>query len=67
MPSRTLLAALLLTLLSIGMFFVLIDRTSTGLRVASVVQELDLASVLPKIGHPVVDREAVLPRARGQP
>lgn len=40
-PSRTLLAALLLTLLSIAMFFVLIDRTSTGLRVASVVQEVD--------------------------
>ena len=40
-PSRTLLAALLLTLLSIAMFFVLIDRTFTGLRVASVVQEVD--------------------------
>ena len=40
-PSRTLIAALLLTLLSIAMFFVLIDRTFTGLRVASVVQEVD--------------------------
>jgi uncharacterized membrane protein len=40
-PSRTLLAALLLTLLSIAMFFVLIEHTFTGLRVASVVQEVD--------------------------
>ena len=40
-PTRTLIAALLLTLLSIVMFLVLIDRTSTGLRVASVVQGVD--------------------------
>jgi uncharacterized membrane protein len=40
-PSRTLIAALVLTLLSIAMFFVLINSTFTGLRVASVVQEID--------------------------
>jgi Predicted membrane protein (DUF2254) len=40
-PSRTLIAALLLTLLSILMFLLLIDRTSDGLRVAHVVQVLD--------------------------
>jgi len=40
-PSRTLLAALLLTLLSILMFLLLIDRTSNDLRVAHVVQVLD--------------------------
>jgi uncharacterized membrane protein len=40
-PTRTLIAALLLTLLSIAMFLLLIDRTSTGLRVASVVQAVD--------------------------
>jgi uncharacterized membrane protein len=40
-PTRTLVAALLLTLLSVAMFFVLIDRTSDGLRVASVVQSVD--------------------------
>ncbi len=37
-PTRTLIAALLLTLYSILMFLALIDRTSNGLRVASVVQ-----------------------------
>ncbi|HEX2323433.1 MAG TPA: DUF2254 family protein [Streptosporangiaceae bacterium] len=37
-PTKTLLAALALTLLSIGMFLVLIDRTSNGLRVAFGVQ-----------------------------
>ena len=41
-PTRTLIAALLLMLLSIAMFLVLIDRTSDGLRVASVVQEVDV-------------------------
>ena len=41
-PTRTLIAALLLTLLSIAMFLVLIERTSNGLRVASVVQEVDV-------------------------
>jgi uncharacterized membrane protein len=40
-PSRTLIAALLLTLLSILMFLLLIDRTSNDLRVAHVVQVLD--------------------------
>ena len=40
-PSRTLLAALLLTLLSILMFLLLIDRTSNDLRVAHVVQVVD--------------------------
>ena len=40
-PTRTLIAALLLTLLSIAMFLVLIDRTSNGLRIASVVQGVD--------------------------
>jgi uncharacterized membrane protein len=40
-PTRTLIAALLLTLYSILMFLALIDRTSTGLRVASVVQAVD--------------------------
>jgi len=40
-PSRTLIAALLLTLLSILMFLLLIDRTSNDLRVAHVLQVLD--------------------------
>jgi uncharacterized membrane protein len=40
-PSRTLLAALVLTLLSILMFLLLIDRTSNDLRVAHVVQVVD--------------------------
>lgn len=40
-PTRTLIAGLLLTLLSIAMFLVLINRTSYGLRVASVLQSLD--------------------------
>jgi uncharacterized membrane protein len=40
-PTRTLLAALGLTLLSIVMFLVLIDRTSGGLRVANVVQSVE--------------------------
>jgi len=40
-PSRTLLAALLLTLLSSLMFLLLIDRTSNDLRVAHVVQTVD--------------------------
>lgn len=40
-PTRTLIAALLLTLLSIAMFLLLIDRTSNRLRVANVVQNLD--------------------------
>jgi uncharacterized membrane protein len=43
-PSRTLIAAFLLTLLSITMFLVLIDATFDGLRVASVVQALDSAA-----------------------
>jgi uncharacterized membrane protein len=40
-PTRTLLAALVLMLWSIAMFLLLIDRTSDGLRVASVIQEVD--------------------------
>ena len=40
-PTRTLIAALLLTLLSILMFLILIDRTADGLRVARVVQAVD--------------------------
>lgn len=40
-PTRTLIAALLLTLLSIAMFLLLIDRTSYRLRVANVLQSLD--------------------------
>ena len=40
-PTRTLIVALLLTLLSIAMFLLLIERTSYGLRVASVLQSLD--------------------------
>lgn len=40
-PTRTLVAALLLTLLSIGMFFVLINATSNELRVARVVHTID--------------------------
>jgi uncharacterized membrane protein len=40
-PTRTLIAALVLTLLTIAMFLLLIDRTSNGLRVASVVQAVD--------------------------
>ncbi len=43
-PTRTLIAALLLTLLSIVMFLMLINRTSDGLRVASVVQGVDSAA-----------------------
>jgi uncharacterized membrane protein len=43
-PTRTLIAALLLTLLSIAMFLILINRTSNGLRVASVVQGVDRAA-----------------------
>src|SRR5271165_769588 len=43
-PSRTLIAALALTLLSIIMFLLLIDRTQNGLRVAAVVQGLDVAA-----------------------
>jgi uncharacterized membrane protein len=43
-PTRTLIAALLLTLLSIAMFLMLINRTSNGLRVASVVQGVDRAA-----------------------
>ena len=40
-PTRTLIAALVLLLLSIAMFLLLIDHTSTGLRVAYVVQSVD--------------------------
>jgi len=40
-PSRTLVGALLLTLLSSLMFLLLIDRTSNDLRVAHVVQVVD--------------------------
>ena len=40
-PTRTLIAALLLTLLSIAMFLLLINRTSDRLRVAHVLQSLD--------------------------
>ena len=40
-PTRTLIAALLLTLLSIAMFLLLINRTSNNLRVAHVLQSLD--------------------------
>jgi len=43
-PTRTLIAALLLTLLSIAMFLMLIDRASNGLRVASVVHGVDRAA-----------------------
>jgi len=41
-PTRTLVAALFLTLLSILMFLLLIDRTSNDLRVAHVVQLVDV-------------------------
>jgi uncharacterized membrane protein len=40
-PTRTLIAALVLMIVSIAMFLALIDLSSYGLRVASVVQELD--------------------------
>lgn len=40
-PTRTMIAALLLTLLSVFMFLMLIERTSNGLRVANVVQRVD--------------------------
>jgi uncharacterized membrane protein len=43
-PTRTLLAALGLTLLSVAMFLVLIDRTANGLRVANVAQRIDSAA-----------------------
>ena len=41
-PTRTLIAALVLLLLSVAMFLLLIDHTSTGLRVAFVVQSVDV-------------------------
>jgi uncharacterized membrane protein len=40
-PTRTLIVALVLLLLSITMFLLLIDHTATGLRVAYVVQAVD--------------------------
>jgi len=40
-PTRTLVAALLLTLASIMMFFILINASSDGLRVARVLQTVD--------------------------
>jgi uncharacterized membrane protein len=40
-PTRTMVAALLLTLLSVFMFLMLIERTSNGLRVANVVHRVD--------------------------
>ncbi|MGE5210339.1 MAG: DUF2254 domain-containing protein, partial [Acidobacteriota bacterium] len=40
-PTRTLVAALLLTLASLLMFLVLVNSTSNGLRVAEVVQTVD--------------------------
>jgi len=40
-PSRTVIAALVLLMLSIVMFLLLIDRTSNGLRVANVFQRVD--------------------------
>ena len=40
-PTRTLFAALLLTLLSIAMFLLLINHTSDSLRVAHIMQSLD--------------------------
>jgi uncharacterized membrane protein len=43
-PSRTLVAALALTVLSIAMFLLLIDRTANGLRVANVAQRVDAAA-----------------------
>jgi uncharacterized membrane protein len=43
-PSRTLVAALALTVLSIAMFLLLIDRTTNGLRVANVAQRVDAAA-----------------------
>jgi uncharacterized membrane protein len=43
-PTRTLIAALALTVLSTVMFLLLIDRTANGLRVANVVQRLDTAA-----------------------
>jgi len=43
-PTRLLVAALVLTLLSIAMFLVLIDRTANQLRVANVAQRLDIAA-----------------------
>jgi uncharacterized membrane protein len=43
-PTRTLIAALALTVLSTVMFLLLIDRTANGLRVANVMQRLDTAA-----------------------
>ena len=43
-PTRSLIAALVLTLMSIVMFLLLIDRTANQLRVANVVQRLDIAA-----------------------
>jgi uncharacterized membrane protein len=43
-PTRTLVGALVLMTCSIAMFLALIDLSSNGLRVASVVQEVDAAA-----------------------
>jgi uncharacterized membrane protein len=45
-PTRTLIAALVLTLSSVAMFLLLIERTANGLRVANVTQRLDAAARL---------------------
>ncbi|WP_344059296.1 DUF2254 domain-containing protein [Microbacterium pumilum] len=43
-PTRSLIAATALTLLSILMFLLLIERTMNGLRVANVVQQVDASA-----------------------
>jgi uncharacterized membrane protein len=45
-PTRTLLAALALTLLSIAMFLLLLDHAANGLRVANVAQRVDATARL---------------------
>ena len=72
-PTRTLIAALLLTLLSIAMFLLLIDRTSYRLRVAAVLQRLDSDAravfdiVYPSSASQAVAAEEAARSLRGRP
>lgn len=72
-PTRTLIAALALTVLSTVMFLLLIDRTANGLRVANVVQRLDTAArevfdtVYAADQPEVADPDSALPSLGEQP
>ena len=66
-PTRTLIAALLLTLLSILMFLVLIQVTTNGLRVANAVQNVDSeARLVFDIVYPIDDAAAAAATAAVQ-